>query len=390
MSELIKFDSTVTGAAGTEELTIETADSEFNDLVSNLASLTTDATATFNANINVGTLSTQIADINCSAITTSGNQTYNEAVQILSDSTLSASSGDISFASAVNTNGNKKLTFVAATNDITFHGTVGSADSPLYAMQITSSGNTVFEESVVIGTFIDKASSGNITFKKGGAITAIDAGILNTEGTVTLGTSTESAGSAPTLTIGSNLKHTAGNTEIYGTLNVPEKDIILETSVIKGSIIGNNITLGETTGVSITITNKGLFKTTDGNSITFTSDFTQNGYGNSALGGRFTGDGDASFETNLLLYGSFPATFGSTGQEINIGENLIISRDNKLSIDATLAIANNLVLYNGDVTVKANISANDDVILFGSSYKTKDDTTGIEDEFAYTTPRHSD
>ena len=83
VSGLVTFVSTVTGDAGTEALTIDTADSRFDGLVSNLASLTTDATATFNANVETGTLSTQIANINCSEITTSGNQTYNEAVQIL-------------------------------------------------------------------------------------------------------------------------------------------------------------------------------------------------------------------------------------------------------------------------------------------------------------------
>ena len=68
---MINFKNTVTGS-GSNTLTTVDGNSQFDGAISNLTTLTTAGTATFNTNVtfnNIGTLSTQKAEINCTAIT---------------------------------------------------------------------------------------------------------------------------------------------------------------------------------------------------------------------------------------------------------------------------------------------------------------------------------
>lgn len=357
----------------------------------NCAAVTTTDEQNYNAGItSTGTITLKSSAINldCSegtpnaSVTTVGSQTYDGQVNILSDTSLASDTGYIHLKSPLR--GEHKFT-IAKTNDASFDDTVNITDFEIAqanestfadtvtaeTFSITQAASTTFVKTVQISTFSDTDAAGDITFTKGGCISNADGTNFLTRGTVTLVNSTDS-----TMTFGSaapyaNITHTEGNTNISGTLNTA------------------NITLAQTNGGSITIANSGLFKTINGESLTYTDSFTQNGKGNSVIGGSFSGNGDARFETNLQLYGSSPAAFGSPDKKITVNKNLIITRDNTLTINGELEITNNLVFYNGDITANANISTNEDIILLGSDYKIKDDSTGIEDEFAYTTPRHS-
>ena len=137
----------------------------------------------------------------------------------------------------------------------------------------------------------------------------------------------------------------------------------------------------------MTINNSGLFTTTDGSALTYTTSFVQNGTGNSILGGSFGGTGNANFATNVQVYGSSAADFGAPATNINIGKNLIILRDaaatDELDILSNVSVAENIVLYKGSVTLSANMTSGKDVLILGSDYSTSDTTTGITDEYAY-------
>ena len=313
----------------------------------NCNSITTTGVQTYNAPVTGSasiTLNAAKLNLNCSTVNTVGSQSYNAVTELLSNTSFTSSTGNIHFTSTVNTE---------------------------HTFKITKSNNTIFDDVVQITDFKDTATAGNIAFKNGGIIS-------NTEGTIFLTTGTVSFGDASTDTMSfgnaspySNLTHTAGPTNITGLINTA------------------NITLGQTTCGPTTIANSGLLKTTDGSAINFTDSFTQNGAGNSYLGGSFTGTGNAEFATNVQLSGNSAADFGTANTNININKNLIIIRGSDLNINSSIQINENLILYNGQVIANADISVNKDILINGSLYKTKDETTGIEDEFAYTTPRHS-
>ncbi len=308
-------------------------------------------------------LESAVINLNCSTITTNGSQTFNGPTILQSSTTLTSDTGDLHFTSTVN--GSHKLTLAKA-NISTFDNTVEVTD-----FEITQAAATNFEATATISSFTDSPSAGNISFKNGGTISSSTGTTFLTSGTVTLGNGADNTFNFGNSGPYANLTHTAGITSINGVINAA------------------CITLGETTGGQITLNNTDLFKTTDGSPLNYSTSFTQIGTANSILGGSFTGNGNASFTTNVLLFGSSPADFGSTDNNISINKNLIISRSAELTINATLAITNNLVIYNGDITTNADISAADDILLLGNAYNTKDDTTGIEDEFVYTTPRHN-
>lgn len=391
------------GVAPGHSLTTFAGSVDFGDTITGLSSLTTAAKATFNGNVSAGTITTLHANINCSSITTNSataaNQTYKGAVEILTDTTLSISSGSsgtITFTSTVN--GNNKLSFEGGTNNIIFNnkigktGTANQSESPLRELKITTAANTTFNDVVCIGTFKDTAWSGDILFKKGGKINAINQEEFNTTGDVVFG---DANNNNTEILFGSNLTHITGTTKLYGTLTAPALNITLGNSEIKGTITAENITLGQTknasiTGGPMTISNTGLFKTVDGAFLDFTESFTQNGTGTSMLGGSFTGNGPAIFATSVYLYGSETAEFGTNTQNITIGpdqndsaSNLIFARTDALTINADSVTADNIVFYDGTVNVKGDIISRKDIVILGNEYSTLDPTTGIADEFAY-------
>ena len=419
--------------SGAYSLETKTGSVTFDDTITNLTSLKTAAKATFNGNVTVDTIDTQKADINCAKIKTAENQTYNKQVEILSDTTLEITLGTISFGSSVN--GNKKLNFVAGTNNIVFNGTVGTpaageqAGNAFHELQLTSAAETLFKDVVNIDTFTDFTESGNVIFKKGGVINTIKQDTFKTTGTVEFGDSGNTSSiENPVMSVGTNLIHTAGNTEIYGKLFVPEKNVTLAATVIAGTIEAEDISLGQTNGTtvvlkghnitleedfaaenSVTITNSGLFKTENGKDFAFGTDtsvdasertFTQNGTGNSVIGGSFTGNGPAGFATDVQIYGTEAADFGTSGQVITIGtgetagtqvptadKNLIIVRQAlpaaPLTINAKITKAKNVVLYNGAVILNGDITASQDVLILGQDYSTTDTTTGSVNEYSY-------
>ena len=434
-TSLIYFKKTVTGS---NPLTISTANSQFDGAVTNLASLTTAASTSFNANINnVGTLSTAKANINCTSVSTTGTQTYGGAVTVQTNTAFNASAGQlINFQNTVTGSGsplpqvtilNANSNFDGAVSNLTSLSTAASASfnanisslgtlstvaANINCASVSTSGNQTYSEAVTLGTNTSLTSSANILFDS----TVTGAYTLNlnqalsttfnapvqltglTDSTTHTGTVTFNAGgnisnatsfnttalltfgndSSDTITFGSdpdyaNLTHTAGPTSITGT------------------VVGADITLGDTSGGPVTITTPGVFLLADGKTLSYTTSFTQNGTGNSVLKGNFgsaSGNGSAAFAHSVQLNASGASSFGTAGDSISITENLIITAPSAgLTINAPTTVNENIVMYTGAVTASANLTALNDILILGASYSETDTSTGITDEYSYTASR---
>ena len=344
--QLINFQNTVTGSGSPlPQVTILNANSNFDGAVSNLTSLTTAASASFNANISsLGTLSTVAANINCASVSTSGNQTYSEAVTLGTNTSLTSSA------------------------NILFDSTVTGA----YTLNLNRALSTTFNAPVQLTGLTDSTThTGTVTFNAGGNIS--NATSFNTTALLTFGND-----SSDTITFGSapdyaNLTHTAGPTSITGT------------------VVGADITLGDTSDGPVTITTPGVFLLADGKTLSYTTSFTQNGTGNSVLKGNFgsaSGNGSAAFAHSVQLNASGASSFGTAGDSISITENLIITAPSAgLTINAPTTVNENIVMYTGAVTASAKLTALNDILILGASYSETDTSTGITDEYSYTASR---
>lgn len=344
--QLINFQNTVTGSGSPlPQVTILNANSQFDGTVSNLTSLTTAASASFNANISsLGTLSTVAANINCASVSTSGKQTYSGAVTLGTNTSLTSSA------------------------NILFDSTV----TGVYTLNLNQALSTTFNAPVQLTGLTDSTThTGTVTFNAGGNIS--NATSFNTTALLTFGND-----SSDTITFGSdpdyaNLTHTAGPTSITGT------------------VVGADITLGDTSGGPVTITTPGVFLLADGKTLSYTTSFTQNGTGNSVLKGNFgsaSGNGSAAFAHSVQLNASGVSSFGTAGDSISITENLIITAPSAgLTINAPTTVNENIVMYTGAVTASAKLTALNDILILGASYSETDTSTGITDEYSYTASR---
>ena len=470
------------------------------------------ATAIFNNTVSsLAELETNAATINCSTLSTTGNQTYNGAVSIttIGGASVSSSTGNLNFKDSVT--GDSTLTVSTGntdSNSIDFTGTVGTAGSPLAGLSIGTAKTTTFTNAVNINNFSDITGSGEITFRNGGTITAASGQIFNTAGKVIFGDAASDIMNIGTASPFKNITHITGETQIAGTLNAADMtfaktsvtnaalngavitfsgevtgnsltitkststsfnaevalstftdttnsgaisfnaggsieavsgqtfitpgavtfgndtsdsfiigsstapqslihsvgnttingiltadNITFDTTSITGYLNGATITLGNTSGGPMTITNSGLLQTENGKSISYTTSFNQNGTGNTILKGSFgsaAGNGNANFSTSVLINPSNAENFGSTSgnDSISITKDLIITAPAAgLTINGQTDVQENLVMFTGPVTVNENISANKDILILGSSYSEEDSSTNITDEYAYTAQR---
>lgn len=421
--------------------------------ITNDCEILSSGTTTINGTINAANLSLKKTKLN--GIINGKEITFNGAVTLGADSTVKSTlvgATTITFNSTID--GAYKLNLeVPATSNILCKGKIGST-TPLTEIEIVKAKNadfeetvnlakltvteadeihflkaftatdlnvvkcnkSTFDEAVSITTVSDTANSGEYKFDAGGTIAS--AAAFTTTGKVSF-QSTMNIGSTPSY---ADFTHTAGQTEINGTLNAANvnldetsitgilngANITLGQTVLNGTINGTNITLGQTSGGpitlngteitlndnlsssgNVTINNTGLFKTESGKSLTFTGDFVQTGSGENMLGGSFSGNGTADFATNVYVYGTGAATFGTAGKTISITKNIIICRSSgTLSINADIS-TENIALYKGSINLNGKLVSAKDVVIFGSSYSTNDATTGISNEYAYDAARPS-
>jgi hypothetical protein len=186
-------DVTFTGAVGAATdgalgaLAVNSSEvTRFNSTVA-AASLTTDAGGSTELNGNV---------------TTTGAQTYNDAVRIDSPVTLQTIDSAVLFGSTVDSQANEanSLTVTAGTGNVTFAGAVGAAtNGALGSITINSAADVTFSSTVeTTGNVTQVAGSGTTTFNGtsgtgiGGALSvatnaiALDSATVTTVGTVDL------------------------------------------------------------------------------------------------------------------------------------------------------------------------------------------------------------
>ena len=242
----ILFGGTVAGTAGTEKLTLSTAAVQFNGNVSNLAELTTET-----------------ATINCTSVSTSGNQTYGGAVTIKATTTsLTSDSGDISFANTISGDaGTEALTLGA--------GTLSFANSVANLVELTMNAD------ISIGTSgIQLAATNQIAFK--GDVSAADK-------TLTINTPALNSTKASVSTITANQITLSQDTTVTSS-----NGIILNVPTVSGS--------------DITITNSNALTLASG--IDVVPPIINNG--------TITCNGDATFKKNYSGTGSLTLSSGTT------------------------------------------------------------------------------
>ena len=242
--QLINFQDTVAGSGSPlPQVTILNANSQFDGAVSNLTSLTTAASANFNANISsLETLTTNAASINCTSISTSGNQNYNGAVTLGANTVLTSNGGNLLFGASLNGAHQIEFSVPATSGSITVSGQVGNNTPP--SIVLTQAGTTTFNNTVSISSFTDTTASGSITFKAGGTISS--ATTFTTPQTVTFGDDASDIFTFGNSTSYANLSHTAGNTSITGTLNAANISLGTSsgTSTLNGTINGSQVSVG--------------------------------------------------------------------------------------------------------------------------------------------------
>ena len=332
---------------------------------------------TYNSNVIINTTGAFVASATSDSGSINFNKDINAANSVTNVTFNTISPGQINFAnSSVTINCpqlyNGPVTASALTypqaDTITFAGTVNAG-----ALTITQANTTSFGGAVTITTFNDTQNSGSLSFNAGGTITAAGGQTFNTQSSVSFGNEATDVLTFGSETAFENLIHTSGNTSITGTVRAA------------------NITFANTSGGPMTITNSGLFTITENSTLNFSTGFTQNGSGNTAIAGSFTGNGPAIFATDVLLYGSTVSTFGSAGQNITIGssekKNLIISREADCNLNAALTTAKNIILYKGNITLNGNLTSTDDILILGAGYNLTDSSTGNTAEYAYNSAR---
>jgi len=238
------------------------------------------------------------------SITTSGNQTYNDQVELVGPATLDAGSANITFASGLD--GNTTLDLLT-TGAITFDGEVGNT-TPLDSIN-TSAGSTANIATTLVTTTGAQQYAGSLTLAEG---TTLTASVVTNNGTITgNGKSLAISGDAlvagaiqgvadyqvsGNATLASNV--TTSGTQLYsGPLALSGGDVILNGSTITAAstvdgggngleIIGDAIlqdAVGNVTNLSVSGTSSlGANVSTSGTqvyggAVTLTSNVTLNG-----------------------------------------------------------------------------------------------------------------
>ena len=271
----------------------------------------------------------------------SNDGTFNVSADMTDNGTYSeTTSGIIIF------NGNASQNFTPKTTT-TYYKLQNSSTGVLNVKEdlkasnfIINSGDTVFEESVEITTLTDSNTAGDISFKKGGKIT--NTTVFSTTGTVSF-EQTFSFGASGE----NNIEHTAGDTQILGTLNAALAKF--QNAIINGTVNAKTMLYGDLTTTAAS-----------GASAAFTSDVFVSGNTNASLSAPVTA------QTDFIIA-------KASGTEISIEDNIQVNK--------------NFVLYSGDAKLNANVYAQKDIVMVGSSYNATDSSTGYTNAYAYDTPR---
>ena len=234
---------------------------------------------------------------------------------------------------------------------------------------LTKGTTTTFTGIPIITSFKDTDSSGNINFNNGGTITSTGDQTFLTRGRVSFGddpADTMTFGTSPSY---SNLTHTAGPTNLAGTINA--NNITLSSSKLNNAVNVNcsKITLQD----SLAYKNDSYYLKVTGNLNTKNSISIGQ---NVMLDGSFTSeDGVPVFEKNLYIFKGTNTASSVTINSLNVTGDLIINAERAINTRDTITVGN-FVLYRGQISAAANsiIHTRKDVVLYGPQYSPTDPT----------------
>ena len=211
-----------------------------------------------------------------------------------------------------------------------------------------------------------------------------------------------------------NLQSDIGTLVSLGDVTITDKDTTLsqakelkaKTVSITGAKIKTEQSSKITTAQTVALTNSDLFLTEKGSVITALTGFTKNGTGLSQIAGTVrTNNSAITFNNTTYIYNvstfdtSNNGAVASPTADITIGsgttDDLYISALEGTSPQAvsftasTLDVKGNVVLFNGNVTLKADIKSGMDIVLLNGNTDNMYDLGGVDDLIAYINPLRS-
>jgi len=327
----ISFGNTVDG---TQDLTLitGTGDITFNGAVGNnsipLGNLIANSSGStrFNSTVNATSLTTDAGGSTelKENITTSGNQTFNDAVQLTNKLTLNSgsSNGNITFGNTVD--GTQDLTLTTGTGNITFNGAVGNT-TPLGNLTVNSTGTTQFNSSVSALSLTTPASG---TTQLKGNVTTTGALGQSYQGNVTV--------------IG-DISLTSDSMDFGGQVSGTGKLTLQPYSANQAIAIGANSPRG-TNALDLTSKEIGLL---------------QDGFSSISIG-RFDGNGTITLEGETSF--KDPITIQSGGS-IAVNNAIKGSGDASVTLKGTTTLNNNITTVNHNITINGNVSLGNNALL---------------------------
>ncbi len=211
-----------------------------------------------------------------------------------------------------------------------------------------------------------------------------------------------------------NLQADMGTTVSLGDVTITDKDTTLsqskelkaKTVAITGAKIKAEQASKITAAQTVTLTNSDLFLTEKGTVITALTGFTKTGTGLSQIAGTVrTSNSAISFNNTTYIYNASAFDTSNNGAvasptaDITIGsgttDDLYISALEGTSAQAvsftarTLDVKGNIVLFNGNVSLKAGMKSGMDIVLLNGNTDTMYDLGGVDDLIAYLNPLRS-
>jgi filamentous hemagglutinin family protein len=358
----VTFTDTVNSAAGeNNDLTVNTAGggtTNFSGIVGGsdaLASLVTNADGT--------------TVFNTSSVTTTGNQTYNDAVRLNQNLTLTSNNGTLQFNSTVDSAPglNRTLTLDADT-DVVLAGVVGGGvNSALGDLTVTAGDDTQINAAVTVNGDLAIAAADDITAGNNLLTVAGDASFATTNNNGDISANGLAvAGTVAATTTGNNSDAT------FGTLANPTNALVLATSSVNGTLnVVSAGTITQAIGSTLTTTGNASFRTTLANTgdVALRNDNPNFVLRPSDVGGNLTLIGNNSTLTqagggtglrvagNLTLNGIDNFSGLSNGvfglSAIDAAGNVIISQPGTVNVSDAVQLLTGNTTVGGDLTVQA-------------------------------------
>ncbi|HEY5311015.1 MAG TPA: hypothetical protein VIK18_00805, partial [Pirellulales bacterium] len=335
-----------------------------------------------------GSLSITANTVSLQSVITTGTQTYNAAITLAGNATLSAGSGNITFAGTLDGGGNLTVDSSGVT---TFGGTVGGKTAPA-SVTTDSAGSTVLDASVTSGSFGGMAFNdpvtlgANVTLSAGtGLVTmhAVDGPYSLTFDTWSLALDGSIGANTPLASINANIPFNfgfaGGSISSTGPQNYGGDMVIGSDTTFNAGTAAIEIA-GLDGPYSVVFDSSGLISLSNLGSNTPLASVTTNAAGTTSLGnasttGNQTYNNPVSLVGTTINAGSGNVTFASTVD----GGALTINTTGQTIFDGTVGATNwlnSLTISAGELTVLAGglINTNSG-ITFGSPVVLESNTT---------------